>query len=242
MSIPAIAMAIPALTKAGETLTNYYFNKQGLQGAKKRTDQEKEYLERLNKRRTKGALDVPKLTNQVANQAYQAGEFAKQNVQGNIVKSGLDNSIVAQELRRKTDVDTMKSIAESSREIAMRNEATKKSAETEYDKYLLTESDRLRNIAMKKAENRGQLASGLIGAVGSGASAVAGGLNWDAIKEGGWGELGKQMFTTQGTVASTGVENLYEMFENDPEGLSKMLKSMQNVDLKALFKLMENMK
>jgi len=174
MSIPAIAMAIPALTKAGKTLTNYYFNKQGLQGAEKKTPQEKEYLERLNKRRTKGALDVPKLTNQVANQAYQAGEFAKQNVQGNIVKSGLDNSIVAQELRRKTDVDTMKSIAESSREIAMRNEATKKSAESEYDKYLLTESDRLRNIAMKKAENRGQLASGLIGAVGSGASAVMG--------------------------------------------------------------------
>jgi len=171
MPIPAIAYAIPALTKAGTTLTNYYFNKQGLQGAEKKTPQEKEYLERLNKRRTKGALDVPKLTNQVANQAYQAGEFAKQNVQGNIVKSGLDNSIVAQELRRKTDVDTMKSIAESSREIAMRNEATKKSAESEYDKYLLTESDRLRNIAMKKAENKGQLASGLIGAVGDGASA-----------------------------------------------------------------------
>ena len=176
MSIPAIAMAIPALTKAGTSLYNYYNNKSALKEASQKTDQEKEYLERLNKRRTKGALDVPKLTNQVANQAYQAGEFAKQNVQGNIVKSGLDNSIVAQELRRKTDVDTMKSIAESSREIAMRNEATKKSAESEYDKYLLTESDRIRNIAMKKAENRGQLASGLIDAVGSGASAVMGGL------------------------------------------------------------------
>ena len=171
MSIPAIAMAIPALTKAGTSLYNYYNNKSALKEASQKTDQEKEYLERLNKRRTKGALDVPKLTNQVANQAYQAGEIAKQNVQGNIVKSGLDNSIVAQELRRKTDVDTMKSIAESSREIAMRNEATKKSAESEYDKYLLTESDRLRSIAMRKAENEGQLASGLIGAVGSGASA-----------------------------------------------------------------------
>jgi len=176
MSIPAIAYAIPALTKAGTSLYNYYNNKSALNQASQKTDQEKEYLERLNKRRTKGALDVPKLTNQVANQAYQAGEIAKQNVQGNIVKSGLDNSIVAQELRRKTDVDTMKSIAESSREIAMRNEATKKSAESEYDKYLLTESDRLRNIAMRKAENRGQLASGLMSAVGSGASAVMGGL------------------------------------------------------------------
>lgn len=176
MSIPAIAYAIPALTKAGTSLYNYYNNKSALNQASQKTDQEKEYLERLNKRRTKGALDVPKLTNQVANQAYQAGEIAKQNVQGNIVKSGLDNSIVAQELRRKTDVDTMKSIAESSREIAMRNEATKKSAESEYDKYLLTESDRLRNIAMRKAENRGQLAGGLMSALGSGASAVMGGL------------------------------------------------------------------
>lgn len=177
MSIPAIAYAIPALTKAGTSLYNYYNNKSALNQASQKTDQEKEYLERLNKRRTKGALDVPKLTNQVANQAYQAGEIAKQNVQGNIVKSGLDNSIVAQELRRKTDVDTMKSIAESSREIAMRNEATKKSAESEYDKYLLTESDRLRNIAMRKAENRGQLASGLMSALGSGASAVMGGMS-----------------------------------------------------------------
>mgnify|MGYP003653247538 CR=1 FL=1 len=198
MPIPAIAMAVPAIAQAGSSLYNYYNNKSALNTASKKTPQEKEYLERLNKRRTKGALDVPKLTNQVANQAYQAGEFAKQNVQGNIVKSGLDNSIVAQELRRKTDVDTMKSIAESSREIAMKNETTKKSAEGEYDQHLLTESQRLRNIAMKRAENKGQLASGLISAVGSGASAVAGGLDFDSLRDGDgkfkWDELSKQLF------------------------------------------------
>tara|TARA_B100001123_G_scaffold345990_1_gene394151 strand:- start:60 stop:791 length:732 start_codon:yes stop_codon:yes gene_type:complete len=182
MAIPAVAYALPYLAKGLGSYLNYKGQQKSLDEAKKKTPEEQEYLRRLNERREKGSMDVPKLTNQVSQGAYQAGAFAKQNVYGNIVSKGMEKSIVADELRRKTDVDTLKTIAQESRKIALANEATKKSAEGEYDQYLLNRSDMLKNIASKRAGLKGQLYGDLAGTVAGGMGAYMSNIPEDAVK------------------------------------------------------------
>ena len=210
MAIPAVAYALPYLAKGIGSYLNYKGQQKSLDEAKKKTPEEQEYLRRLNERREKGSMDVPKLTNQVSQGAYQAGAFAKQNVYGNIVSKGMEKSIVADELRRKTDVDTLKTIAQESRKIALANEATKKSAEGKYDQYLLNRSDMLKNIASKRAGLKGAYQQSLVGDITGGLGAVGAGLDWDKLGKDGfdWGELGKQLFTTKGGVNKAGVEGL----------------------------------
>ncbi len=182
MPIPAVAYALPYLAKGLGSYLNYKGQQKSLDEAKKKTPEEQEYLRRLNERREKGSMDVPKLTNQVSQGAYQAGALAKQNVYGNIVSKGMEKSIVADELRRKTDVDTLKTIAQESRKIALANEATKKSAEGEYDQYLMNRSDMLKNIASKRSGLRGQLYGDLAGAVAGGMGAYMSNIPTESSK------------------------------------------------------------
>ena len=71
--------------------------------------------------------------NRVVGNIRQTGAENLQRTEGSIVGQGLENSIVASELRRKVSGDTLRSIAEQSRRISAENrvqqEATKRQAQ-----------------------------------------------------------------------------------------------------------------
>ena len=59
----------------------------------------------------------------------QQGQVAQQRVTGSLIQQGLENSIVASEIRRKVSQDVMRSIAGQARELADRNMMAKRQAE-----------------------------------------------------------------------------------------------------------------
>jgi len=71
--------------------------------------------------------------NRVVGNIRQTGAENLQRTEGSIIGQGMENSIVAAELRRKTNKDTMRSIAEQSRRITAENryqqEQTKRAAQ-----------------------------------------------------------------------------------------------------------------
>ena len=73
-----------------------------------------------------------------------------------MIQSGMQNSIVAQELARKTDRETLSGLADESRRISMMNEQSKIKAQDMMGEYGLMRSNRLMNIAQANAEYRRQ--------------------------------------------------------------------------------------
>ena len=101
------------------------------------TPAEREYQKHLRKVAEGGDPSQNQLMNEHMNRVIgnirQTGQANLQRAEGSIIGQGLENSIVASELRRKVDKDTMRSIAEQSRRISAQNlarqEATKRQAQ-----------------------------------------------------------------------------------------------------------------
>ena len=81
----------------------------------------------------------------------QQGQFNRQRVQGQTINQGLENSIVAQELRRKVDKDVLRSVAGQARQIALANAQAKRSAENELESFNMGIDDRKRTTNAKIA-------------------------------------------------------------------------------------------
>ena len=91
------------------------------------TPAEREYQEHLRKISEGGDPFQNQMMreqmNRVIGNIRQTGAEQLQRTEGSIIGQGMENSIVAQELRRKVDKDTMRSIAEQSRRISAENRA-----------------------------------------------------------------------------------------------------------------------
>ena len=108
----------------------------------------------------------------------QHGQFGRQRAQGQAIQQGLENSIVAQELRRKVDKDVLRSVAGQARKMALANAQAKRQAEGELEQFQMGIQDRQRSTDAKIAgiggyDKWGTLAN--IAGAGIGAYASAGG-------------------------------------------------------------------
>ena len=96
------------------------------------------------------------LINQMGQQAIQTirqqGQLGRQRATGQAIQQGLENSIVAQELRRKVDKDVLRSVAEQARSMAFANQKAKRQAEDELEKYRLGIDDRKRQTDSQIAQ------------------------------------------------------------------------------------------
>ena len=90
------------------------------------------------------------LINQAGNEAIgavrQQGQFNQQRATGQAINQGLENSIVAQELRRKVDNDTLRAVAKQAREMALANARAKRGAENELEAFNMNRDSRNRDI------------------------------------------------------------------------------------------------
>jgi len=87
---------------------------------------EQEIMDRQRKIAEEGDPELKKLLKEEQNRALatirQQGADAQQRTAGHIVGTGLEGSIVARELVRQTDRDTLKSLSETARDLAIKNQ------------------------------------------------------------------------------------------------------------------------
>jgi len=137
------------------------------------------------KRRQEIMKNGDPLINQAGNEAIQTvrqqGQFNQQRATGQTINQGLENSIVAQELRRKVDKDTLRSVAGQARQIALANAQVKRGAENELEAFNMSRDSRNRDIDARIAGTPSGTSSGEqlfnIASAGFGAYDSAGGFD-----------------------------------------------------------------
>ena len=146
----------------------------GLENLAKVTPAERAYVERRRKIIDEGDPQIAEEFNTAVQSVRQQGQFNRQRQEGGIIQSGLEDSIVAQELRRRVDKDILTSVAEQARKLAMANAAAKRQAEGEIEQMNLT-TDARRQQALSKIAGIGsydgswQAQLGRVVDIGSGA-------------------------------------------------------------------------
>jgi hypothetical protein len=94
----------------------------------------------------------------------QQGQFNQQRATGQAIGQGLENSIVAAELRRKVDKDTLRSVADQSRRMAEANILAKRQAEDRQLQMQMGIDARTRQAQMG-APSRGERDLGMLGSI-----------------------------------------------------------------------------
>lgn len=137
---------------------------------KEKSPYEQEWLSMLRKRMTEGALPTREMMQRVSSQAGEQGQVARQRAMGYASSRGLEHSGVAASMAGRVDAQTLRTIADQARAIAIQNEMTKTGAEQEFGQYAQGESDLIRQLATMKygAEQdiQSQFYGGLAGAAG----------------------------------------------------------------------------
>ena len=202
--IPAIASTVSSFVSGRTTDRALRNQEKALDKAGQKSPQEKEYLSRLEKRRREGDPLHAERSRMAIQPLKQMQQQSMQTAYGRIANQGLDSSIVANEIMRRTEAPILRQIAEESRRQALINAEYKQRAEQEYDKYLLSRSDYLKEIALKKAGvgserilNRGKTFGNMLGNVG------------DFMKIGNKASFLKNL-SDSGYNASTGEKNIVE--------------------------------
>ena len=113
----------------------------------KTSAEERQYADTLKRRAKTGTIDVDYLSRIAGQRAMQVGDIQKSQFEGMMMSQGLGNSIVAQELARKTDRETLTNLADESRRIAMLNEQSKVDAQNALGQYGMQRSARMQSIA-----------------------------------------------------------------------------------------------
>lgn len=181
-----------ATRRANQRLTNWY-NK-----AKEPTQAELELEAKLKREKEFGDPDLEQKRQELYRPIFSYGKEARADATGVAIRQGLENSIIASEMKNKVDAKTYQMIDEQADKILAHNKAWKKDAEDRYMMFKLKRDERLRNLAMQyegglqdstpMADTLLGLGSSLLGSYGKSqiswlnSSGDAGGsdLDWDA--------------------------------------------------------------
>ena len=123
-----------------------------LAGMKKLTPEEASYKKKLTELSTKGDPDINKIRNRRISAVRQVGADTQQKITGDLIQSGMENSVVSSELRRKAGADVMRQVATESQKIAEKNRQFKKQHSDRLDKYNLDRSQYLKQLSAKQDE------------------------------------------------------------------------------------------
>ena len=122
-----------------------------LNKAMEMTPQEQKYFDRLSKESTKGDPYLFEQQQLRTQPIHQQGQFARQRATGQAIQQGLENSIVANELRRQVDSDTLKQLAKESDKLALHNKQYKRKAQQREDSARMQRAGRLQQLALQQA-------------------------------------------------------------------------------------------
>jgi hypothetical protein len=143
---------------------------------KQRSPEEMKYYNDLRSRSARGGINVQQQMNRRMPGIQATQQQTLQNQMGSLYGSGLENSVIADELKRKTGRDTLQQIAQESQAIADRNLATQQQSTKEMADYSRRRTELLNSIGQKQDAIRSQKKSHLNQTLMSGAVSLAGGL------------------------------------------------------------------
>ncbi|HAI43291.1 MAG TPA: hypothetical protein DCM40_36925, partial [Maribacter sp.] len=117
-----------------------------IKNAKYQSPEELAYLEKAQRRSMYGMDNLSQIKSQAIQPIVAMADRTRTQQSGNIIKQGLENSIIATEVRSRLDAKTQGQIAETARKIALMNEEYKIGQEKVVDDYNLRRADRIRSI------------------------------------------------------------------------------------------------
>ena len=127
--------------------------------AREETPAEKEYRIKLEKESKFGDEDINQKRQELYNPIFSYGQSAKADATGVAIRQGLENSIIASEIKNKIDAKTYQMISEQADKIMKYNEQYKKNAENKLMDYKIKRDARLRDLAVGEAQAMSQLPS-----------------------------------------------------------------------------------
>tara|TARA_R110002020_G_scaffold152356_6_gene330185 strand:- start:153 stop:707 length:555 start_codon:yes stop_codon:yes gene_type:complete len=155
--MPFLTMLGTALKVGSALKSSGLFDRSGPTRLKEiQSPEEQAYLSQLGQRSQQGTIPVDELQQVAGRTTAQFGQMNRQRMMGQMLSKGLGNSIVAMELMRKTDRETLSSLADESRKIALANEMSKIKAQDMLGEYGMMRSNRLMGIAQANAEYKRQ--------------------------------------------------------------------------------------
>ena len=131
--------------------SSYNTRHMALNKAMEMTPAEQKYFDRLSKESTKGDPYLFEQQQLRTQPIHQQGQFARQRATGQAIQQGLENSIVANELRRQVDSDTLKQLAKESDKLALHNKQYKRKAQQREDSARMQRAGRLQQLALQQA-------------------------------------------------------------------------------------------
>lgn len=117
------------------------------QQAQKESPSEIKYRERLEKAKEFGDPDLYKKQIQAFRPIVSQGERALSSTTGTAIRQGLENSIIAGEMKSRVNAKTLQSLTEVAERIAQYNEEYKDKAELDLERYNMERDSRLRGLA-----------------------------------------------------------------------------------------------
>ena len=87
--------------------------------ATQETPEEVKYRNRLLERATEGDPNIGKRQRMMMSPIMQQGHISRASAQGMAIKQGLENSIIAHQIRAKVDAKTLQAISQTAEKIAM---------------------------------------------------------------------------------------------------------------------------
>jgi len=157
--------------------------KQAIANAKYQSPEELAWLKKTTDRSQYGDERYQIKKNLAIQPIVALADKTKTQASGNIIRQGLENSVIANEIRSKIDTDTQKRISEISIQLANMNEDFKLKNEEMVDRYNLDRSNRIRSIT-GQATNQyysniagtspGEIIGNMVGKIGSSISSSYG--------------------------------------------------------------------
>ena len=120
----------------------------------KDTPEEIAYRKRLQERADVGDPDLAKRQRMMMSPILQQGQTSRASATGLAIRQGLENSIIAHQIRSKVDAKTLQSITQTAEKIAMYNDQYKRQYEDRLDQYQMQRSLRLRDLSTSYIQNQ----------------------------------------------------------------------------------------
>jgi len=129
-----------------------------------RTAEEQNMLNRLESK-AKDGFDVDARIRQQSRPLLDVAQNSKDQAMGRAISSGMQNSIITDELMRKIDRNTQERITSMSEQIAMQNQSYKDQAQTSIDNFYMNESQRMRQSDEQRRQFKNQQYQDRMGAI-----------------------------------------------------------------------------
>tara|TARA_B110000467_G_scaffold157979_1_gene173464 strand:+ start:309 stop:896 length:588 start_codon:yes stop_codon:yes gene_type:complete len=124
--------------------------KKALENLANVTPSERRYVRKKREIAAKGDPLLKAQSAETTQAIKQVGSDNRMASMGQSVSQGLENSVVAQELRRRVDKDTLSQVAKEARMLAAKNAKAKQMAELDIEKMNMKTDDRRRDVNYKK--------------------------------------------------------------------------------------------